>query len=349
MAAVVRAAALMHFGELARQVGLNPQQLIGEAGLDRRVLNEPDMRIPASKVAAVLELAAERSGVPNYGLRMAESRQLADLGAVGLLISHQPTLRAVLATMMHYGHLLNEALALHVEEAGDLVIVREELAIEHAGPLRQAHELAIGTLFRTLRALLGRNWLPLGVHFAHSAPADRSVHRRLFGPKLVFDGDFNGIVCASRDLDRANPAADPGLARYARQFVDTLPLAERQSVTQDVRKAIYLLLPLGRASIPAVAETLGVSVRRLQRQLAAEQTEFQRLLASVRRDLAVRYISSGRLSLTEVAEMLGYNRLSSFTRWFAAEFGVPPSEWRKRQAKAPAPAPAPFDNRRFNR
>jgi hypothetical protein len=134
-----------------------------------------------------------------------------------------------------------------------------------------------------LRALLRGNWLPLSVHFVHAPPPDLGVHRRLFGPKLVFDDEFNGIVCTSSDLDRRNPAADPGLARYARQFVDTLPHAERQSTTQEVRKAIYMLLPLGYASISGVAEGLALNVRRLQRLLAAEGSEFQSLLTSVRR------------------------------------------------------------------
>jgi len=328
LTAFVRAAALMHFGELARQVGLNPQLLLQEIGLDRRALTEPDLRVPADKVAAVLERAAERSGIANFGLRMAESRQLSDLGALSLLIGHLPTLRTVLATMAQYRDLLNESLVLHVEETGNLAILREELVIDGTAPLRQAHELAVGTLFRMLRSLLSENWLPLSVHFVHSAPPELSVHRRLFGPKLVFDDEFNGIVCESSDLDRRNPAADPVLARYARQFIDTLPHAEQASTTQEVRKTIYLLLPLGRASIAEVAEGLALNVRRLQRLLAAEGSEFQSLLSGIRRDVAVRYMSSQRHSLTEVAEMLGYNRLSSFTRWFVREFGLPPSEWQ---------------------
>lgn len=334
MTALVRAAALMHFGELARQVDLSPQLLLRETRLDRRVLAEPDLRVPASKVAAVLERAAEQSGIPNFGLRMAESRQLSDFGPLSLLMSHLPTLRAVLTTMAQYRNLLNESLVLHVEETGNLAILREELVIDGVAPLRQAHELAVGTLCRMLRSVLGRNWLPLSAHFTHSAPPDLGVHRRLLGPKIVFDDEFNGVVCAAADLDRSNPTADPGLARYARQFVDALPHAKRHSTTQEVRKAIYLLLPLGRASIAGAAEGLGLNIRTLQRRLTEEGSEFQNLLAGVRRDLAVRYMASSRHSVAEVTAMLGYSRHSSFTRWFAAEFGVPPSEWREVRHRA---------------
>jgi AraC-like DNA-binding protein len=330
MTAFVRAAALMNFPEVARQFGLDPERLVREAALDPRALADPDLRVPAEQVAAVLETAAVRSACPTVGLRMAESRKLADFGATSLLITHQPTLRAALKTIAQYRHLLNEALVLQIEDSGDLVILREELVIASRVPLRQAHELAVGTVFRTCRALLGGGWSPLGVYFTHAAPSDTSIHRRLFGPRVHFESDFNGIVCVAADLERPNPTADPRLAEYARQFLKTLPHAERGSTTHEVRTAIYLLLPTGRASIVEVAAGLGINLRTLQRQLAAERTEFSALLAEVRRELAERYLASPTRSLTQIAEMLGFGRLSSFTRWFVAEFGEPPSARRKR-------------------
>jgi AraC-like DNA-binding protein len=48
----------------------------------------------------------------------------------------------------------------------------------------------------------------------------------------------------------------------------------------------------------------------------------------VKRDLAVRYLANPTYSKTEIARLLGYGQLSSFTRWFIAEFGAPPTRWR---------------------
>jgi AraC-like DNA-binding protein len=166
------------------------------------------------------------------------------------------------------------------------------------------------------------------VHLIHSAPPDLSVHRRLFGPNLRFDSDFNGIVCAAADLDRPNPAADPVMAAYALQFLETLPKSEPGSTTLDTRKAIYLLLPTGKASIEQVARNLGLHLRTLQRQLEAENVSFSDLLNDVRRDLAIRYLPNKQYSLLQIAEILGYSQLSSFTRWFSLEFGMSPSRWR---------------------
>jgi AraC-like DNA-binding protein len=334
MTVLVRAAALSNYGQVARQVGLDPTKMLRRAKLDPAVLKNPDLRIPAVVVAALLEDSAAQSGCASFGLRMAETRQLSDLGAISLLLKHQGTLREIFAMMARYRHWLNEALAMHIEDFKDLVIIREELVSEGEPLARQSNELAVGTILRMFRALLGDRWQPDSVHFIHSAPSDLSVHRRLFGPNLHFDSDFNGIVCPAADLDRPNPAADPVMAAYAQQFLETLPKSEPGTTTLDTRKAIYLLLPSGKASIEQVARNLGLHLRTLQRQLDAENVSFSDLLNDVRRDLAIRYLPNRQYSLLQVAEILGYSQLSSFTRWFSHEFGISPSRWRTVNAKA---------------
>ncbi|HEY2595503.1 MAG TPA: AraC family transcriptional regulator ligand-binding domain-containing protein, partial [Chloroflexota bacterium] len=281
------------------------------AGIGSRVLTEPNMRLPVADVARLLERSAEASGCPTFALRMVRSRQVTNFGAISLLITHQATLREALATTVEYRNLLNESLAMSLEEQGDLVILREELVVEPGVPTRQAIELAIGAIFRMCHALLGGRWQPHSVHFTHSAPPDLSVHRGVFGASIEFGSEFNGIVFGAADLDRPNPTANPMLAEYARTFVESLPKADGGSTAREVSKAVYLLMPQGRASIVQVAQGLGMNVRTLQRRLAAEGEEFSVLVDRVRRDLAVRYLANPAYSLAQVARMLGYREHSS--------------------------------------
>jgi len=332
MPPMVRAATLTNFVDVARQVGLDPARALRQAGLDPRVLADPERRLPAATVNDLFERAAAESGCQTFGLRMGELRRLSDFGAISLLINHQPTPRAALATLIAFRRMLNEALILDVEESNDLVIVRELLMLGDSGPAVQAHELMVAVLYRMFRGILGPRWRPLSINFTHAAPADRNVHRRVFGVDVEFGSEFNGLVLAAADLDRPNPTADPALAQYARQFVETLPNAGQDDAVQQARKAVYHLLPLGRATLADVAQTLGFNPRTLQRRLGGLGAEFSNIVASVRRDLAVRYLANSDLSVTQVAELLGYARIGSFTRWFAAEFGVAPTTWMRREA-----------------
>jgi len=330
MITLVRSAVLTNFFEVANSLGYQPREALSRVGLSQAMLTDPEQRIPSDAAVALLEEAARESDCPSFGLRMAESRQLSNFGAISLLISHQPTLRDALITTIDYRHLLNESLALHIEDAGQKVIVREEVVA--SAHTRQATELAIGVLFRMCAALMGARWQPFSVNFSHSAPTDLRLHRRVFACRLEFDSEFNGIVLSSSDLDAPNPSADPAMARYARQFIESMPLPHARSFVMEVRRAVYLMLPMGRATSECIAQGLGLSLRSMQRQLDAAGTSFTVLLNDVRRELAPRYMDNPKHSLGRVSELLGYSTQGSFTRWFEAQFGQNPSTWRQQNA-----------------
>ncbi|HEY2753321.1 AraC family transcriptional regulator [Phenylobacterium sp.] len=340
MTPFVRAATLSNYGEVATQVGLDGNAMVRRIGIDRRALDDPDLQISADSVVELLEASAQASGCETFGLRMAESRQLADFGAVSLLITHQATMRDALMTVVQYRQLLNPSLVVAVEEHGDVVVVREELLVSGRHDTRQAYELAIGVIYRLFRAVLGPRWRAQSVNFNHAPPSDLAIHRRVFGPICEFGSDFNGLTCSRADMDAPNPTADPILARHAERYVQTLPNADRQSLAQEAQKAIYLLMPVGEASIGRVAASLGLNERTLQRRLAAEGADFSDLLNRIRRDLTVRYVSNEGLPLARIAGLVGYVRQSSFNRWFAAEFGMSPSRWRAARSAAAPPSPA---------
>jgi AraC-like DNA-binding protein len=314
------------------------------AGLSRAQLLAPESRITIDAAVRLLEDSAAASGCQTFGLSMAESRQLSDFGVVSLLLSHQRTLRDALQVVLNYRHLMNNSLAIFVEEAGKMVIIREEVVTESPMPSKQATELAIGVMFRLCAALLGSHWHPYSVNFMHQPPDNLQLHRRLFGCNLEFGSEFNGIVCPNTSLDLPNPHADPAMARYAQSYLDSLQNDEGASLLFEVRKAIYMLLPMGRATIEQIAQTQGMNVRTLQRRLKEDGCAFNDVINDVRRDLVLRYLENPNYPLSRIADMLGYSMASSFTRWFISQFGMPPATWRAQKqgsAKAPTDATPP--------
>ena len=327
---LIRAATLKHYFEVAEQLELNPQPLLQAAGLSRTMLADPERRIPADAAVRLLEDSARASGCESFGLRMAEPRQLSDFGVSSLLLMHQPTLRDALLGTMKYRHLLNELLAIHLEESPRTVVIREEFVPDAGAASRQAIELALGALYRLCGALLGAQWKPHSVNFTHAAPANLQDHRRVFRCTLEFDREFNGIVCDSADLDLRMPSADPAMALYVERLIESLPGANFASFASDVRRELFILLPMGQATIEQVARGRGMNVRTLQRRLAESGESFSGTLNSVRSELALRYMDNRNHSLQEVGRLLGFASPSSFTRWFRGEFGTAPRARRKK-------------------
>jgi AraC-like DNA-binding protein len=330
MSAMIRAGALTNYVKVAQQLGLDFQPLLKKRRLSRAMLENPEQPIPAIAAMTLLEESARLAKCPTFGLHMAELRLLSDFGVVGLLLTHQRTLRAAVETLIQYRHLLklNETLVMRIENVGKLVVVRGDVVVDEAGPSIQSTEVALGTLARMCSTLLGTAWHPDSVHLTHAAPPDLCLHHRVFGRKLVFGSSFNGIVCRASDLDLPNPIADPAMARHAQRLLEGLPGVNETSIVLEVRKAIYLMLPTGRATIEQVAQGLGLNVRTLQRQLEGAGKVFSEMVSCVRRDLVVHYLDNTSYSLARIAELLGYSAYGSFVRWFVAQFGMTPTQWR---------------------
>ena len=185
-------------------------------------------------------------------------------------------------------------------------------------------------MVRDIRQLIGRDWQPRRVCFAHAAPKDLGMHHRLFGPRVEFNQDFNGIVCAKADLDTRNEFTDPAMVRYAQKLLEAVAPMHDDAVLDDVRRTILLLLPSGRCSIERVSEHLGVVPRTIQRRLTEKGQSFSSLMNDIRKELAVRYVFETSRSLTEVAELLGFTAPSSFSRWYLSQFGCSAKDSRSK-------------------
>src|SRR5262249_23623687 len=81
-----------------------------------------------------------------------------------------------------------------------------------------------------------------------------------------------------------------------------------------------------------VARELAMSDRNLQRALRDDGTSFQKLLDQVRRDLAVRHLSTPGTSATQVGFLLGFSEPSAFHRAFRRWTGKAPSAFRAEQS-----------------
>lgn len=330
MAELVRVAALTGYFETMASFGVDPRPLLREQGLSSDLLINPEQLIPARAAIRLLERSADATGCITLGLRMAEGRALANLGATSLLIAHQPTLRRALEALSEFRARINSTLVLNFEESDGEAILSEGFSLSRPEPSRQASNLALGVLMRLCTSVLGASWSPRNVCFSHQAPpsADLSIFNRLFRCRPEFDSEFNGIVVSSTDLDRLNERADDQLALHARQLLEAVMNPGSSSTAQDVDQLIKLLLPSGRATIQTCAASLGVTVRTLQRRLDAEGISFSEILGQARMQLATQYLTNPRMRITDIADMLGYSSIGAFTRWHAQVFGVPPRQAR---------------------
>ena len=331
MVLLLRSAALTGYVEVARDLGLDPFPLLAGVGFSQASLLDPDLRISAVSFARLLEASAAACGRDDFGLRQAETRELANLGPLGLLLRDQPTFGDVLSAAGRYLALQTEGLALNLDSVEDLAILRIEMLGQVIGPTRQAVELTVGTAFRTFRTLLGARWNPITVCFRHAPPRDLALHLRFFGTAVDFRQDFDGMVFRGDDLAAPVPRADPVMARQVEKYLDTLLAGTHAATADQVRQLAAVLLPTGGCTLQRIAAYLGIDERTVQRRLEREGSSFSSLVDDLRNEIALRYIADGDRSLSEISDILGFSALSAFSRWFRRRNGCSVRTWRARQ------------------
>lgn len=332
VASQVRATALLDLPAVALEAGIDPYAPLREAQIDPAWLDRADLTIPAERVAWLLDGMAECNEIPDLGIRIAMRRRLANIGVAGLVLAQQATVREALAMVERYRHLMSDSLSLHIEEQTGHAVAMLGLVIPRSAPQRQSRELGLAAFVHLFRLMLGESWCPNSVHFTHAAPRKPTQHRRFFGCPVQFGSPFDGFEFDGGVLDRSKPGVDAALAAYATSLLDGLGPQASGAATGIVTRLIHTLLPMGQASIANVARAMGRNVRTLQRELAAEGAEFSALIAQIRGDLAVTYLSDVATPIEAIAERLGYSSSTAFIRFFRYRFGAPPGTWRNNLA-----------------
>ena len=239
---LVRSAVLTNYLKVARQLNVDAEAQMRRVGLRPQLINLPDALISADAVASLLEETARVSQCESVGLRMSQPRGISGFGVVGLLLSQQRTLRDAWNIIFRYMPLINESVAIRIEESSDSALLVEEVLTGSSQPKRQAVELALASNLNLFRTFLGVEWAPRVAYFRHSAPRVLDDHIRIFRSRCIFDADITGFSFPGTDLDAPNQAADPALGSYAAHLIESLPTAVTDSATARTRKLIYLLM-----------------------------------------------------------------------------------------------------------
>lgn len=321
MTQLTRSAALTGFSALVSSYGLDPLVLAREAKVPFRALHETDLKVAASSVLKLMDLAAERAGLDDFGLRLAETRRISNMGPIALLATMQPTLREMLDVLCKYQRLNVEPLSLIREESETVTVLRIEMSVAQWHGARHVVELIVGGLCRYFQAAAGSGWRPKAVHFRHPPPANAATHRRIFRCMPVFSSDFNGMVFDNRDLDISIPASDPVLVGYIQAYIDNLAQKEKRSTCDEVSEIIAILLPSGRCNADSVAAHMGIDRRTLHRRLAAEDIRFRDLLEERRKELVMDYLD-GKRKAGDVAQLIGLASANGLSHWVRRHFST---------------------------
>ena len=310
-------------------LGHNPTPMLAHVGVDAAVLEDPEASVPMRQVMGLIDHAVQVTGDENLGLHIAQHAQTGSFDVHLYAMVSSATLGDAFQCLCRYQRLIHDSTEVRLDVEDNRATLRHRMPGGVAAP-RQSAEFLLAAWMRGGRLATGTDWSPVEVRFAHGEPARSDEHRRFFGAPVHFMAGENALVIPTSLLDLPCTRADAALfAMLDRYAADRLERAPRSAAVADrARAALAAVLRNGEPSAAHVASRLKMSVRTLNRALAAENTSYRHLLDQLRRELAVRHLADERLSVTEVAFLLGFSELSAFHRAFRRWTGHTPSVFR---------------------
>ncbi|KAF1053709.1 MAG: HTH-type transcriptional regulator VirS [Stenotrophomonas maltophilia] len=311
------------------QEGLDARALFSELELDFSALDDPDARFPQDAMSRLWQRAAELSGNPAIALNFARVHMPA-FPVVGYALMSSRNLGEGFERLERYQRIIAEGADIGFRRLADGCLFSVKVHGDRLVPPRQSAESSLASVIALVRWITGRPLRPLRVYL-EQAPADPQPYLELFQAPLETGQAQCALLFAHADMQAPLPTANAELARLHDRFAgDYLARFDGSRFSHQTRQALCRLLPQGEPRREVVAQALHLSERTLQRRLQEEGSSYQQLLDDTRRQLAEQYLATPRMTLLEIAYLLGFSEPSNFFRAFRRWFGMTPGEYRER-------------------
>ena len=337
MGGLIRATNLWGYPELVRELGGDPVPLQERFHIPSGVEHVEDAFMSFDGFVRMLETTAEELGCADFGLRLSRWQGMDVLGPVAVIAKNAQSLLGGLEAIGRYLHVHSPALRLTFVPAGEDLVFSYEITEPGIREIPQGYELSMANGVAMMQLLGGPDARPRSISFMHRQKGSDTAYQQALGCEVLFDQPSCGLVLPASVAARTIDNADPETRRIATKYLEYRYLPSTASLTDRVAELARRLLPTGQCSAEVIADQLAMHPRTLQRHLAAEGIGCQDVVDRERREQAARYLAEPRLSLSQVAGLIGYSEQSTLNRSCQRWFGRTPRQYRSELARSMRP------------
>jgi AraC-like DNA-binding protein len=169
------------------------------------------------------------------------------------------------------------------------------------------------------------------IRAACAGPGDAPAVRDFFRCPVHDSQPVTAVTFSARHLEARPIRSEAELADFLAQapgLVVAEPRVTAHSITHRILEILGEDFRREMPSFEALTGLLNMSARTLRRRLEKEGTSYQRIKDNARRDLAIGLLRREGLTVSDVAERVGFSDPSSFHRSFRRWTGLAPGAYR---------------------
>ncbi|MGJ7032853.1 AraC family transcriptional regulator ligand-binding domain-containing protein [Niabella hirudinis] len=304
------------------------------AGFTQDEISDSGQVVEWQKAARLYDLLADITQNEQIGLVMGGDVSMAITGMVGFMMQASKNLEDAIDVYCKYGQMVCPMITYTYKREGKFAIVElHQNALWKSMYPRNARiaiDFVLASTLHFIKTLCGRHIYPQAIEVEYAKDAVRT-YQDILHCQVLFNAPLHRMLFRAEDVDTRVITSDASLFEMFNSILGQKKSLAIQSSCRDAVK--HLLLMQHKGQIPTIedaASGLDMTVRTLQRKLTAEQTSFREVAAEVKKELALHLMKNHTGTITEVAEVLGYNDLPAFRRAFKVWTRETPKTIKKR-------------------
>ncbi|MBV8426934.1 MAG: AraC family transcriptional regulator [Hyphomicrobiales bacterium] len=325
---LIRVGGAMALPAMLRDLGADPTAVIASAGLDPKILADPENVIPFRTLGRLFEQAAQATRRDHMGLLLGQSSSTRSFGYLGLLAENSPNVRTALDNLIRYFH-IHDARGVPILEVSKGTASLGYTIFEYS--ITGAPEIvdfSVACLFNFLRRLCGPSWEPLEVGLPRQRPRNTRPYDSVFNAPLRFGAEHGVIVFSTDWLTQPVRDANPLILSLVKDRLEADEASSVENFETRLRRLLRTLVLTRRCSLEALSELFHLEPRTLARRMEREDIKFRALVDDARYEVARHLLADTTLAMSDVAAMLDYSEASAFSRAFRRWSGKTPIAWR---------------------
>lgn len=290
--------------------------------------HEPGEGYSYKELVNALALQSQKWVLPGYGLEQSRHPDALFKGALRRLATSAPTVGQALVAIMRYIYSCSPTVHYRLENRpGQSVLMLYGLIHpEQDNPVIVERAILAATLL--IAEVRGCAFRPRAVTLRHAPLCEATLYHNYFKCPVLFEQEHDSLVFSPDVLSEPSVGQDDELHAMLRFYLEAQS-DHSDDLHAQVKRKIQMLLPLHRATLELVAESLNLHPRTLQRHLAQGGVEFEAYLDGIRRKQAEHMLRKTSLSINQIASELGYKRPTSFCRAHQRWFDMTPRAHRQ--------------------
>ena len=309
----------------------DPEPVFRQVHLNPALMHQPGERYSLRKIAELWQEMGKRIDDPCFGLTAAKCWHPSNFGTMGYAMLVSKSLRVTLERLIRFHRVISDADFGELHEDAKTKSLVFTLQYKDESPYSYGREdAALAWIMSVLRVNFQKTLNPVSVNLTHTKPECSGKYYEFFQCPVHFDKPVCGFSLSLDVVDHILPSGNDEFANLGDQAMAKYLLSiDQGSEIGHIKKIIIDNLPSGNVTVEQVSKELGINSRKLQRSLQEKSTTFSTLLTDTRMDIAKGYIQDKHMDLTEIAFLLGFAELSTFSRSFKRWTGKSPMQYRK--------------------